>query len=591
MKRSGKLLFLLAVGSLLAACGEPTPSEQSSPTETAPSTSEQGPAETSPDTSTSEEAPLETMPIADFRAAETGVEATLKGIVVGHRYNGQGTPYITGFYLTDGEDTIYVYGEDTAKKVKVGEEVVVKGAKTYYMPKADQGAAAALGYKGQAQLENAELVSQDGETHEVPASAIAESTCAKIAETPLTTDISGKLYRIKGYYDVKEGGTASDQYTNYSLYDLNRVSSLFHYSTSSGKDFAWTKEYDGKAIDMLVTAVLAKPSSGGWRFAPISVYGEVTVAANEEAGYAMDRLLEEIPLEHESAVELHLPTNDKFVAEITREVTSADPKVEIAKDEATKETIVRIPANATGKHALDLKVTYGAEVVEKTVELTISSKVAVETITIAEAIASADKTEVAVEATVVGAITKSGKNLSVYLADETGSIRVYASAAYQDAIADLKQGNRCIVKGIKDHYVKNAELAEQNGYEGDLQLTNPEVLWQDNIVNEIPTAGMKTLTVSGIRNGTTANNISGQVFRVNCQIVKPAGAYGNTLHMADAEDPSITIACYSQSSGSDYAWLQDYLDGQNHEFAVAVYDNNYSANSAVKYRAVPLLAL
>lgn len=590
MKKAKSFFFVLALGALLASCGADAPAASSSEeheevtssiTEEESSSSEETTQETSSPEESSSEPLAPATPVSEFRSTvEVGAKVDLEGIVVAHRYNGQGTPYINGFYLTDGEDTVAVYGEDTAKQVKVGEKVRVSGEKGYYIPSADQGSAAATNYKGQLQLNYPTLVSQDGETHEIPASAIEAATASSIHAIPLSTDITGKLYRVKGYYGVSEGGVSQDPYTNYSLYDLDRMESLFHYSTSSGKDFAWTKQYDGKAVDMLVTIVLAKPSSGGWRFAPVSCYGEIEVPAKDEASYALKRLEAEVPLYHEAPVNLLVAKKDPY-DDATREISTLDEKVTIT-EEAEGYRIV-VPAEAVGSHELTLKVTYNGEVAEKKVTLVLDGKPVIATVSIADAIASEDGTEVVVEGIVVGAIKKSGANQSVYIADASGSIRVFANTTSQPNIADLKQGNACIIKATKTHYKKDTITTN---YEGDLELTNPEVLWQDHNENDIPTSGMEKISVSDIVNGTIENNLSGKVYRISAMITKLPGAYGETRTMIDPANQDVMMACYSQSSGKDYEWLYQYDDGQAQNFLVGVVDNN--SGSGCKYRAVPL---
>lgn len=586
MKKAKSFFFVLALGALLASCGEPpVASSDVSSSEDVSSVEESSIEESSVEESSVEESSSEPLapatPIAEFRSSvETGAKVDLEGIVVAHRYNGQGTPYINGFYMTDGVDTVAVYGEETAKAVKVGEKVRVTGEKGYYIPSADQGSAAAMEYKGQLQLCYPTLVYQDGQTHEIPEAAISAATASEIKAIPLSTDITGKLYRVKGYYGVAEGGVSQDPYTNYSLYDLDRMESLFHYSTSSGKDFAWTKQYDGKAVDMLVTIVLAKPSGGGWRFAPVSCYGEITVPAKDEASYALKRLEADIPLYHEAAVNLTIAKNDPF-DNAERVVTASDENVAITED--AEGIHIALPSTAVGTHELNLKVTYEGEVAEKKVNLVLDGKPAIATTPIADAIAAEDGTEVVVEGIVVGAVKKSGANQSVFIADATGSIRVFAGTATMPNIADLAQGNACIIKATKTHYKKSTVTSN---YEGDLELTDPEVLWQDHNENDIPTSGMAKISVSDIANGTLDNNLTGKVYRISAMITKLPNAYGEVRTMIDPADQDVMIPCYSQSSGSDYSWLYQYDDRQAQNFLVGVVDNNSS--SGCKYRAVPL---
>lgn len=79
-------------------------------------------------------------------------------MVVAYNYTGQSTPYITGFWLADQTDKIYIYGEDVAKSVQPGNKVTVLGTKAYYIPQNDAGSAAAINYKGMVQLTSPSLL-------------------------------------------------------------------------------------------------------------------------------------------------------------------------------------------------------------------------------------------------------------------------------------------------------------------------------------------------------------------------------------------------------------------------------------------------
>lgn len=79
---------------------------------------------------TSTIAPTTTTPIpceaiSSIRNAEVGDSITIEGVVVKHVYTGQTTPFITGFYIADETGCIYIYGEDTANSVSVGNKLIL----------------------------------------------------------------------------------------------------------------------------------------------------------------------------------------------------------------------------------------------------------------------------------------------------------------------------------------------------------------------------------------------------------------------------------------------------------------------------------
>ena len=114
-----KLLLTLAAGLLtLAACSvNPTSSPAASSSETSASSA------SAPAGSSSSEAPaVYDGGIVDL---EVGVDADIEGVVA--------QVLSKGFTLADGKGAVYVYGEDSAKKVKVGDQVSVTGeVQNYY---------------------------------------------------------------------------------------------------------------------------------------------------------------------------------------------------------------------------------------------------------------------------------------------------------------------------------------------------------------------------------------------------------------------------------------------------------------------------
>ena len=90
MKKAKSFFFVLALGALLASCGEPpVASSDVSSSEDVSSVEESSSEESSIEESSSEPLAPAT-PIAEFRSSvETGAKVDLEGIVVAHRYNGQ----------------------------------------------------------------------------------------------------------------------------------------------------------------------------------------------------------------------------------------------------------------------------------------------------------------------------------------------------------------------------------------------------------------------------------------------------------------------------------------------------------------------
>lgn len=217
-----------------------------------------------------------------------GEVVVIRGVVVKHNYTGQTTPYITGFWIADDSGSIYIYGENSAKSVKEGNTVIVKGKKSIYIPSNDTGAAASMNYSGMMQLISPEILENDNANSEIPQSAISEIKISELNKIPLSTNISGNIYKVKGSYSR----VAQSDFVNYYLNDFNKVDSIMAYTQSNGKDYKWTDEYAGKNVEMLIIVSLAKPGVNSWRMCPVSFLNDdIIVSDEEEATYAAQRVL------------------------------------------------------------------------------------------------------------------------------------------------------------------------------------------------------------------------------------------------------------------------------------------------------------
>lgn len=511
-----------------------------------------------------------------------GEVAIIKGVVVKHNYTGQSTPYITGFWLADKTGSIYIYGEELAKSVEVGNTVVVKGAKAYYIPETDSGSAAAVNYKGMLQLTLPEIIENDGlTTGTVNTKAITFTTIKEIQDIPLTEDITGQIFCVKGRWSKV---TPAD-FTNYYLYDLNRVDSIMAYTQCNGKDYAWTDSYDGKTVEMLIIVSLGKPGVGAWRMCPVAFLDDaVEVSAQEEADYAAERLLAEFADTYNTETTITYAKEDEFLAGSNRKVTS--PSSQVSVNEGEEENSLTIAASELGKITLEATVTYEGATGVATKEIEIVEKPKVETNTIAEVKAMEDGTQVTVEAVVAKVTYKSSMTpQGLFLADETGTILLYCGSATQALIADIKDGDKVTLKAIVTHYIKNADNAANENYTGDLQLTDPEIIDVDTNAHEIPSTSYTESSISEIMNTAPSTNLSSSMFVVRAKVVKNVGTYATSYNLSEA-DGSASLPLYSQNSGNDFKWLDEY-DGQEVTIIVAVQNLNLKASGS-HWRGLPI---
>lgn len=512
-----------------------------------------------------------------------GEVATVRGVVVKHNYTGQSTPYITGFWLADKTGSIYVYGEEVAKSVEVGNTVVVKGAKAYYIPQNDQGAAASVNYKGMLQLTLPEILENDHLTTGTPStSAITFTTVKDILEIPLTEDITGQIFCVKGRWSKV---TPAD-FTNYYLNDLNRVDSIMAYTQSNGKDYKWTDPYDGKTVEMLIIVSIGKPGVGAWRMCPVSFIDDnVQVSAQEEANYAAERLLNEFADTYNTETTVTFAKEDEFLAGSNRTISSSSNQITVNNGET--ENSVVISASELGKITIEASVTFDGATGTATKEIEIVEKPKVPSTPIAEVKEMEDGSEVTIEA-VVAKVTYKGSMTpqGLFLADETGTIVLRCEDNKLDLIADIKDGNKVVVKGTVAHYVKNADNASNAGYSGDLQLTNPEIIDVDTNVHEIPATSYTQSSITEIMNTLPSTNLSSAMFVVRAKVVKNQNTYATSYNLAEVDGGTASLPLYSQNSGNDFKWLDEYA-GQEVTIIVAIQNLNLKASGS-HWRGLPI---
>lgn len=533
---------------------------------------------------TSTAAPTTTTPIpyaaiSSIRNAEVGDKITIEGVVVKHVYTGQTTPYITGFYIADETGCIYIYGEDTAKSVSVGNKLILEGEKAYYIPETDSGAAAAENYKGAVQLKNPNVLRNDKGNNEWPKTSVqTANNLSEILEVPLNQDITGNIYQVKGRI-AKVPGSG---YTNYYIRDFNRVDSIAFYTQSNGKDYAWLDEYDTLAVEMYCVVQNAKPGTKLWRFCPISVIAETTVTDEQEVNYGLARTISEIKTVYRENVTIELKTKDEALEGITYSYSSTSEALTIS----TQEDKVMMAIDTSLGTSAKLTITATYKKVTKSQEITITFDKAPEVETTDISLA---RTMINQEVTIDGVIArmayKSGSSdpLGAFIVDETGVMFVYHYQLFNGAT----EGNRVIVKGKVVHYVSNAGNAEANGYVGDLQMTDAEIIYNNNDVMDFDKTSIQENTIANIVATSGTTNLSGSIFLIkNAIIKKSVSTYATTYNIYDANNEEVFVNFYSQKQGAEYAWVDEYID-QTVDVYLGIQNAKYSS-STLTWRGCPI---
>ena len=572
-----KFLLLTLLCTLgMASCGVGgNPSSSNTSSNTSSTTTSQ----------TSSAQQVQTVSIASVRTTTNVDEVVaVKGVVVKHNYTGQSTPYITGFWIADETGSIYVYGENSAKTVSEGNEVVVRGKKCFYIPQNDTGAASTMNYQGMMQLKEPEIISNDKGTHAIPTTAIIEKSIAEINQIPLSENITGNIYKVKGRYSM----SSQADFTNYYIEDLNRVDSLMAYTQSNGKDYAWTNSYDGKTVEMLMVASIAKPGVNSWRFCPVAFLNDsVTVSDEEEAIYALDRAASNFGEKYDVDTTVEISKNDPKLSGATISVSSTSSQITVTEElDVIK---VTISVSQVGVVPLTVSVSYEGVTKEKVLDIELEEKVTYQTTPISEVRTKNDGEVVTIEAIVAKITYKSSMvKQGLFLVDETGSMFAYFNNDPLSQLTSIEEGNKIILTATVAHYIKNASNAANANYSGDFQLTENTILNVDKNKYEIPVTSYSESSIATIMSTPLSTNLTGNIYKVTCKVVRNDGQY-KSYSLFDVNDTTVSLPLYSQVSGSDFTWLDPY-NNQEVTMLVAVQNLNLKSDGSF-YRGCPICVL
>ncbi|MFA6797021.1 MAG: OB-fold nucleic acid binding domain-containing protein [Bacilli bacterium] len=568
-------LIVMSVGLLFfSSCGTDTSSQIiSSETSNLESLTEEN------ESSISTESTFAT--ISSLRDLDVGTKVQVKGVVLKHVYTGQGTPYITGFYLIDETGCIYIYGEDLAQSVEVNQEISLSGEVSFYIPETDESAAASTGYKGALQLTSPTLLETYSEGVAIPTSSIDdESDINDIQSISLTTDITGNVYRLQGKVIVSE----QPGYTNYYLQSLDLTTTLPFYTQSNGKDYAWLDEYSDKYVDMYVVVMNGKPSRNEWRGLPVQVLSEYTPTSDDYCYYGNMRIFDTYFAEkYTESITITVPKEDPYIEGLTYSFSVGDDVENIAVSTTDVDNVIEISIpDIETKENISITSKYEETLLTTSYSLTLSPKASVDTLTLDQVRDLDEGTEVTVEGVVARITYKSGnKRLGFIIQDATGSMIVYNSAETIANLDDIEEGNSVVIKGTFSRYISDSDVekAEALGYRGDTQITDVEILNNDNKINSLYDSSIiKDQTIAEIVATDPSTDPVGNIYQCQAVVEKTETTYYTAYRVSDPEDSSKSLSLYSQMQGSEFEFLDEY-DGTEVTLLFAIQNIKYSSGS------------
>lgn len=480
------------------------------------------------------------MSIAEARDTAVGTKVKVSGVVARITYANGYIP--SGVILVDNTSSIYVYDSDLAARCAIGNTITVCASKTYWILESEQSNAEKFGYQGCNQLESAALISNDEGSTAFDTSWIEETTVKEILDTPVSTDISTRIFRVTA--QIKE--VPGNGFTNFYINDLDGKTGSYAYSQCSGGDFEWLREYDGKICTVYVMALNAKSTSSDcyWRFLPIAVTDEgfdastVNFAENAVKYYGVGQF--QNFYSGNPALELLTSASNELLGYtgVVLSYVSSDPSV------------ISIDGNVmncrkTGTATITVTATYNDQTYSQDVTISVEIAQQEESYpTVAEAIAAAIGDTVTVKG-IVGPslVNKTG----FYLIDESGVIAVETDA---DTLATLEIGYEVVLEAARGFNTKSG------GSEyGQTCLKDAKVIVNNYGSNAYSTAGFKgDITVADFYALDIEQDFTTSVYTMKATVLVEESAYYTNIYLTDGAT-KVRLYC---SSAKQYNWLKAF---------------------------------
>lgn len=495
--------------------------------------------------------------VLEARNAVEGSKVRLTGVVAKINHATGLVP--NGFYLVDSTSSIYVYGNEVAGRVEEGEEVEIAGVRDDYILESEVSFAEQYGYKGSIQITDSIFIKSNGKGKSFDKNWIIESTVKDMMETPLTNNITSKIFKVNAIINKAPGAG----FTNYYINDLDNKTGSYVYTMCNGGDFSYLDRYDGKICTVYLAIHNAKSTKSGivYRLMPISVIENTAFSMTDEEiidfalnYYAKEQFVDTYNSDPKLEVETsfdneYIPfTNAQISYESSDEsfvkFVNEDDKLIMHVYEGSQAVTITIHGSYNGKTA---SITVEVQVLA--IEIPAGTK------TVAQAISAAENEVVYVRGIVMSSLVN---QVGFYLNDGTGVIAIRTNS---DTIKKINLGNEIIVQGTRKHIKKDgssnigqscidnailyANLLGKHEYDTSKFVTDKTL---DQIVN-------------AYKNGQAGDvDMTTTVFVVTCQLRKNASQYSTNYYLSNAaHDKELNLYA---GSGGQYADFDAFSDGR-----------------------------
>ncbi len=495
------------------------------------------------------------MSISQVRDAAKGTKIKVDGVVARITYANGMIP--SGFILVDETGSTYVYDRDAAARVQIGNNITIAGEKTYWILDTEQTNANKFGYIGCNQIDSVVFISNDEKTtNEFDKSWIETSSVKDILDTPVSEDITSKIFKVNALVSKVPG----NGFVNYYFNDIDGVTGSYTYTQCNGGDFSWLDQFDGKICTVYLVALNAKSTATDcfWRLLPVAVVDEgFTFDTNNAPAYAlkyhaMDQFMPEYSADPELELVSSVSSTLLKFENVVLTYTSSNNDVVYFE---TVDGKVYMHCGDAGEAVITVTATYGDKTATDTCTIKVTVADNIDSITVGEAIDSANDTVVTVKGIVGPSLVN---QTGFYLIDNTGVIAVRVDAT---AFEGLQLGHEIIVEGKRT-------ITKDGG--GQICIDSAVILTNKYGKNEYSTESFITgKTLADICGLADTPEQTTSVYVITATVTKGGNAYYTNFYLGDGTN-SLTL--YS-SSGNQYSWLDQFVD-QTVTLEVAVCDWN-----------------
>lgn len=492
-------------------------------------------------------------------AREAAVDSLIKVTGVVSRITFANGMKPNGFIIVGDNSSIYVYDNQIAIEVAVGNKITLLAKKTMFIASKEASSAKKFGYKGACQLIDGHLLSNDEATNDLDLSFAQEKTVKEVIETSPSDNITSLIYHSNAL--IKRVQKEGQSFVNYYIDDLDGKTGSYVYTACDGKDFAWMDQYDGKICSVYYTALNAKSTSTGvlFRFLPIKI---------EDNNYQFDKAeapkfaveyygLEQFDTSYSADPEKEMLTSvtSDLLNFGTATLSYSSNNTALAYFENGEDGKVIFHINSGSEGTATITVTGhldGQTDFSKSMDIKITKPVDVSSaVNVKAAIDASKGTELLVKG-VIGPslVNKNG----FYLIDETGSLAVVMNST--DEFNGLQIGQTVYIKGKRDLFA-----SARNGTPSYFEscMTGCQIVKNEFGNEDYSTASfIKGKTLADlIALPVTDNYHTAEVYVITAGLKFVSTKNYSKAYLKDGDSE---MRLYCTNASSQYQWINPYVD-------------------------------